>query len=58
MSSIALLLSGRVPGPGVVPAKRPYVRTAPMQIAVTDQGPGVSAEFRERVFERFFRVKH
>ena len=28
------------------------------QIAVTDQGPGVPAEFRERVFEKFFRVEH
>jgi NtrC-family two-component system sensor histidine kinase KinB len=29
-----------------------------MQIAVTDQGPGVPAEFRERVFDKFFRVEH
>jgi NtrC-family two-component system sensor histidine kinase KinB len=25
---------------------------------VTDTGPGVPAEFRERVFEKFFRVEH
>lgn len=29
-----------------------------VQIAVTDQGPGIPAEFRERVFEKFFRVEH
>jgi NtrC-family two-component system sensor histidine kinase KinB len=29
-----------------------------VQIAVTDQGPGVPAEFRTRVFEKFFRVEH
>ena len=30
----------------------------PPRIAVTDRGPGVPAEFRERVFEKFFRVEH
>ena len=30
----------------------------PLRIAVTDRGPGVPAEFRERVFEKFFRVEH
>jgi NtrC-family two-component system sensor histidine kinase KinB len=35
-----------VAGPGTV------------QIAVTDTGPGIPAEFRERVFEKFFRVEH
>ncbi|MDB5309139.1 MAG: multi-sensor signal transduction histidine kinase [Gemmataceae bacterium] len=30
----------------------------PVEIAVSDQGPGVPAEFRERVFEKFFRVEH
>jgi NtrC-family two-component system sensor histidine kinase KinB len=29
-----------------------------VQVAVTDQGPGVPAEFRERIFEKFFRVEH
>jgi NtrC-family two-component system sensor histidine kinase KinB len=29
-----------------------------VQIAVTDTGPGVPEEFRERVFEKFFRVEH
>jgi NtrC-family two-component system sensor histidine kinase KinB len=29
----------------------------PLQVAVTDQGPGIPAEFRERVFEKFFRVE-
>jgi NtrC-family two-component system sensor histidine kinase KinB len=31
---------------------------ATVQVAVTDQGPGVPAEFRERVFDKFFRVEH
>jgi NtrC-family two-component system sensor histidine kinase KinB len=29
-----------------------------LRIAVTDTGPGIPAEFRERVFEKFFRVEH
>jgi NtrC-family two-component system sensor histidine kinase KinB len=29
-----------------------------VQIAVTDTGPGVPEEYRERVFEKFFRVEH
>lgn len=29
-----------------------------VRIAVADEGPGVPAEYRERVFERFFRVPH
>jgi len=28
-----------------------------LHIAVTDTGPGIPAEFRERVFEKFFRVE-
>jgi NtrC-family two-component system sensor histidine kinase KinB len=31
---------------------------ATVQVAVTDEGPGVTDEFRERVFEKFFRVEH
>ncbi|AKV04415.1 Response regulator/sensor histidine kinase [Labilithrix luteola] len=27
-------------------------------VAVEDSGPGVPAEFRERIFEKFFRVEH
>jgi len=29
-----------------------------VQIAVSDQGPGVPLEYRERIFEKFFRVEH
>jgi len=29
-----------------------------VSIAVDDDGPGVPAEFRERIFEKFFRVEH
>jgi NtrC-family two-component system sensor histidine kinase KinB len=29
-----------------------------LQVAVTDSGPGIPAEFRERVFEKFFRVEN
>lgn len=30
----------------------------PLQITVTDWGPGVPIEYRERIFEKFFRVEH
>jgi NtrC-family two-component system sensor histidine kinase KinB len=30
---------------------------APLRIGVTDTGPGVPPEFRERIFEKFFRVE-
>lgn len=29
-----------------------------VHVSVTDHGPGVPLEFRERVFEKFFRVEH
>jgi NtrC-family two-component system sensor histidine kinase KinB len=29
-----------------------------LQIAVTDTGPGIPTQFRERVFEKFFRVEY
>jgi NtrC-family two-component system sensor histidine kinase KinB len=32
--------------------------TASVEAAVTDSGPGVPSEFRERIFEKFFRVEH
>jgi two-component system, NtrC family, sensor histidine kinase KinB len=31
---------------------------AVLHIAVTDTGPGVPSPFRERIFEKFFRVEH
>jgi NtrC-family two-component system sensor histidine kinase KinB len=31
---------------------------ATLQFAVKDAGPGVPAAFRERIFEKFFRVEH
>jgi two-component system, NtrC family, sensor histidine kinase KinB len=38
------------------------VRVAPagtdLEIAVTDEGPGVPPELREKVFDKFFRVEH
>jgi NtrC-family two-component system sensor histidine kinase KinB len=36
-----------------VPGDRPV-----LYLAVTDAGPGVPAEFRARIFEKFFRVEH
>lgn len=32
------------------------LREGEMQISVTDEGPGVPAEYAERIFERFFKV--
>jgi NtrC-family two-component system sensor histidine kinase KinB len=29
-----------------------------LQISVTDAGPGVPIAFRDRIFEKFFRVEH
>jgi len=29
-----------------------------LEVAVTDSGPGVPPEFRERIFEKFFRLEH
>jgi NtrC-family two-component system sensor histidine kinase KinB len=29
-----------------------------LQMAVTDAGPGIPAQFRERVLDKFFRVEH
>jgi NtrC-family two-component system sensor histidine kinase KinB len=42
-----------VPGPDGAAGGR-----APLHVSVADAGPGIPAEYRERVFEKFFRVEH
>jgi signal transduction histidine kinase len=43
------MASGQNAGAEIAPA---------LQIAMTDSGPGIPAEFRERVFDEFFWVEH
>ena len=43
-------------GGGIV--LRAFVREEGLSVAVEDTGPGVPQEFRERIFEKFFRVEH
>ncbi len=44
---------------GVLSRQNAVPGSGPMlQIAVTDAGPGIPGEYRERVFEKFFRVEH
>ena len=33
-------------------------RPGSIRVSVSDTGPGVPVEFRQRVFEKFFRVEH
>jgi NtrC-family two-component system sensor histidine kinase KinB len=47
---------GPAAGGGGPPAVQPACRPSVL-VAVTDSGPGIPAEFRERVFEKFFRVE-
>jgi NtrC-family two-component system sensor histidine kinase KinB len=37
---------------------QPVDAGARLRIAITDSGPGVPPEFRDRVFDKFFRVEH
>jgi NtrC-family two-component system sensor histidine kinase KinB len=39
-------------------AVRVRERAAMIEIAVTDEGPGVPPEYRSRIFEKYFRVEH
>jgi NtrC-family two-component system sensor histidine kinase KinB len=54
--------SGQFAGVGAEAAGKTAVTkpaSAPLlHVSVTDEGPGVPADFRERVFEKFFRVEH
>jgi NtrC-family two-component system sensor histidine kinase KinB len=36
----------------------PQSSRASVSIAISDTGPGIGSEFRERIFEKFFRVEH
>jgi NtrC-family two-component system sensor histidine kinase KinB len=47
--TITVELSVEPPGSG---------KPAGFRVSVTDEGPGVPPEFRERIFEKFFRVEH
>lgn len=43
-------------GVRAVPGREPS-ETGQVELAVTDEGPGIPQELRERVFEKFFRVE-
>jgi len=40
------------------PSRQFGLSPLPVQVTVTDADPGIPDEFRERVFEQFFRVEH
>lgn len=40
------------------PVPAPNSRPSSIRVSVSDTGPGVPIEFRQRIFEKFFRVEH
>jgi len=51
-----LLVNARRHAPDSEVLLRAWARDGAMEVAVADQGPGVPAPFRERIFDKFFRM--